>query len=95
MRWGYWINAVLHQLIADDAYGTTTHHEQGTWELGTLAALKQRMGPWRSAEAQAGRHRSLPGNFTEGMLGTSGGPVGLQGAESNDVCTFVVQAALP
>ena len=90
----YWINAVLHQLIADDAYGTksTTKRER---ELGTLAALKQRMGPWRSAEAQAGRQRTLPGNFTEGMLGAPGGPVGLQGAESNDVCTFLVQAALP
>ena len=90
----YYINAVLHQLIEDDVFNLkrTTQRER---QLGTMAALVQRMNRWRSEEAQAGRPRSLPGNMTEGMLGPRGAPVSLQGAESNDVCLCLVLRVLP
>ena len=90
----YYINAVLHELIADDVFSTnsTTQRER---QVGTMAALMQRMNRWRSEESRAGRPRSLPGNMTEGMLGPRGGPVSLQGAESNNVCFCLVRAVFP
>ena len=90
----YWIGAVLHQLVASDIYRTGSRAPHAT-KHSTLAALKSAMSRWQAEERRAGRPRTLPGNFTTGMMGNRGGPVSLQGAEANDFTHFLVQAELP
>ena len=88
-----WVNAVLHQLFSDDCFGTrcTTRRERMLGNLRVLMALMRRRG---QSEAAAGRPRTLPWGFTEGMVGPEGGAAGLQGAEANDVATFLAQPLL-
>ena len=82
----YYINAFVHAMIDSCAFGA-----RGTFaerRLHVLRMMRARMATWRSAEEKSGRARTLPGHFTEGMLGEKGQASSLQGAESNAVLTF-------
>ena len=90
----YWISCVLNLVILLDVFGTRATTKVAK-EQASLAILKASMSSWQAAERRAGRERTVPNNFTAGMLGAPQGAVSLQGAESNAVVAFLVGSELP
>ena len=90
----YWISCALHLLIIVDAFNTRATTKVAK-EQATLTRMKANMSKWQAAERRAGRERTVPNNFTSGMLGPPEGAVSLQGAESNAVVAFLVESELP
>ena len=83
----YWINACLWAIVDSDLLriGGST---QGGVILGTLGRIRAALENWCKRECKAGRERTAPGNFTEGMMNSRGAPAKLQGAESNSALVF-------
>ena len=90
----YWINACLWAIVDSDLFriGGST---QGGVILGTLGRIRAALENWCKRECKAGRERTVPGNFTEGMMNSRGAPAKLQGAESNSVLVFLTTVFLP
>lgn len=86
----YYVNGFVHALIESSDFGgpATTALER---QHNVLMELQRRMGVWLAAEMRQGRKRSLPNNFTSGMLGKKGSTVSLAAAETNDVLVFLVE----